>query len=105
VAAEQVADQRSAEISKDVAKTRVSSWNYKKLERFDEARAEQRKNNCSSKTEAVQAQTRAEWNKQEDVQEQIDGGSLPTLQAPERGLFGARRWSQRNSGDCNQARE
>ena len=105
MAAEQVAGQRSSEISQDIAKTRVSSWNYKKLERFDEARAEQRKNNCSSKPQAVQAQTRADGNKEEDVQEQIDGGSLPTLQAPEGGLFGARRWSQRESGDCNQAGE
>ena len=102
MAPEQVAGQRSSEIGQDVAKTRVSPRNHKELERFDEARAEQRKKNRSSKTGPVQAQTRAEWDKEEDVQQQIDGGSLPTLQTPEGDLFGARRWSEGDNGDCNQ---
>ena len=103
VAAERVAGQRSSEISQNVAKTRVSSWTHKKLERFDEARAEQRKNNCSSKTEAARAQTRTEWDKEEDVQQQIDGGSLATPQTPEGDRFSARGRSEGYNGHRNQA--
>ena len=105
MAAEQVAGQRSSEIGQNVAKARVSSWNYKKLERFDKARAKQRKSNCSPKTESVQPETCADWDKEKDVQEQIDGGSFSTLQTPEGDLFGAPRWSEGDNGDSNQARQ
>jgi len=93
MASEQVADQRSREIGHDVAKTRVSPRNRKELKGFDETRAGQRKKNRTTKTNAVQAQARAEWYEEEDIQQKIHRWSLPTFETPERKPFAARRWS------------
>jgi hypothetical protein len=72
------------------------------LQRFDEAGAGQREKGRASKTCPVQTQRRAERDEEEDVQDQIDGRSLATLQTPERNLRDTLRRSEGENGDCNQ---
>ena len=102
MACEQVAGQRSCEIGQDVAKTRVSPWNRKELNGFDEAGAGQRNKSSTSKTNTVQTQAGPDWDEEDDIQQQIHRWSLATLQTPERKRFVVRRWSKGETSDCNQ---